>query len=172
MIYSELVRLRIEPNILRTLPIYNKGLDRILHSYDKYKKEIVVQYTGYDTNQYYPVHRETIDNELSKISKFICQDGVKKQKNETPDKLGTLEILVDHPAYNNRERHAIRNHFKNVREIRVPIPKIEEINRHYKQVYNKELTEIKDIKENPRTGERSGIVECGIIEDGNDIRSI
>ena len=166
MLYSELVRLKIEPKHTWMLKHKNKGIDIIWHNYDYYKREIIAQLVGSNEAVRYPVYRETIENELEHLNKIIIQDAVKIQK-ETPRRLRVTEAFYDHPAYR-KERDAVRKHFKNIREIRVPIPTMKEINRYYEKEYNETLEDIKGVDHK----NNEVIIEVGDIEDGHNIRSI
>ena len=163
-----MVRLRLEPKQTWMLKRFNNGIDRIWHNYDYYKREVVVQLVGSDEAVRYPVFRETIDNELEHYRKIICQDAVKIQK-ETPRRLRVTEALYDHPAYR-KERDAVRKHFKNIREVRMPIPTLKELNKKYETIYG-EGTQIEEIKGVDHDNQEV-ILEVGDIEDGHNIRNI
>jgi hypothetical protein len=163
-----MVRLRLEPKHTWMLKHKNKGIDIIWHNYDYYKREIVAQFIGSDIAVRYPVYRETIDNELEQLNKIIVQDAVKFQK-ESPRRLRVTESLYDNPAYR-KERDAVKKHFKNIREIRVPIPTIKELNQKYAKMYGKG-TQIEDIKGVDHDNQEV-ILEVGDIEDGYNVRSL
>jgi pyruvate/2-oxoacid:ferredoxin oxidoreductase alpha subunit len=170
MLYSEMVRLRLEPKQTWMLKIFNKGIDRIWHNYDYYKREVVVQFLGSSNDVYHPVYRETIENELDHLNKIIVQDAVKIQP-ESPRRLKVTEALYDHPSYR-AERDAVKKHFKNIREVRIPIPSIKEMNRKYEKVYGfKEGTELDDFKGVDHKNNEV-ILEVGDIEDGYNVRNL
>lgn len=182
MIYTDLVKLRITPKEISQLPKFN-GIERIWHTYDQYKQEVICQLAGSPYNNGLdadnPVYKEDIQHALEQLSKFIVQDGVRYQK-ETPLKLTEINTFVDHPRFRGEYDH-IRGKFKMKYEMKIPVMKIQEINKHYEKRGLGQLEDFKGVIEDPTMSEEEApqekfkkkvIMEMGFVETGKDVQKI